>query len=413
MGPRHARTLTSTLLSLAATGAACTDGGQHGTHTPTPSAAEVLCTDTGGTWASASETCACGTNETWNATQGCVAKVVTTTDPKQVLCTATQGTWSADTKACTCPAKSAWTDANGCTTCSIACAATCDNMDDGEVCGADRNWWCPCELACQGVAEAASRLDCCDPVPSNCVPTCSDNRAGNCTSGMDARGCPRLNWTWETCGDHDMCTADFGSHRAACVPICDPPAACDPGCAAGMATTCIEGTGDNGCGTVATVQIPCGGMSCVADEATKSAECTDPCAPEDATFGTEECDHGWGYRWDGSTCSYQGGWCPCTGKDCEKLHGTADSCMAAHAICGAGTSDKTRCEASHGLWSDASGCDCMEGGAWNPTYGCWPKQQLLCIATGGTFTPAFCGPFCGACACPEGTTWDAADGCKP
>lgn len=68
----------------------------------------------------------------------------------------------------------------------------------------------------------------------------------------------------------------------------------------------------------------------------------DPCAAMDAREGPDTCDGGgWGYKWDGSQCVYQGDLCNCIGADCLGAGGehgglfeSKEACLTAFADCG-------------------------------------------------------------------------------
>ena len=126
--------------------------------------------------------------------------------------------------------------------CLLACGDGCFKPEH-KVCGEDGEWWCPCEMACHEVAEAEDIFTCCEPVPSNCVPTCLDNLAMNCTSGNDEYGCIVLEWEEEECGEA-TCVADYEHALAYCKAESGPAKLCadTSGTWQDDACDCPEGT---------------------------------------------------------------------------------------------------------------------------------------------------------------------------
>ena len=501
-----------------------------------------LCQDTGGAWSGGEKLCTCAGGDVWTEGKGCVTPLG---DPAQKLCEDTEGTWDEATKACQCLDGSTWDDVAGCKAaedlqkCLEACGDGCFQPEH-KVCGEDGAWWCPCEMACHGVSKADDIFTCCEPVPSNCVPTCQENKAMNCTSSTDEYGCPVLEWTTKDCGDLE-CVADydndlafckagsdkelcestggewteaggvgcncgpgggwndltgcFGKDEALCVgtggawmdadcgPFCGTcecppqtewdaavgckavgelaecleacgdgcykpedeacgvdgkwycpcemacygvakaedametcctpvPPGCVPSCEGGFAKTCEVGKDAHGCTALKFDTMDCGGMLCVTSFEKNVALCINPCAPMEAELGLEPTDTAWGWKFDGEKCTYLGGASPCLGDACDYLYATEDACVAAHAVCITPPTLDELCTSTGGSLDEPGGCGCGPGGAFDPDFGCFPKEQLACVGTGGTWQPAWCGAFCGECTCPEGTSFDGALGCN-
>ena len=60
----------------------------------------------------------------------------------------------------------------------------------------------------------------------------------------------------------------------------------------------------------------------------------DECAAMDAREGPDTCDGGgWGYKWNGEDCEYQGDLCNCIGADCSGLYETVEACRDAFTSC--------------------------------------------------------------------------------
>lgn len=143
---------------------------------PTPSAAEKLCTSTGGTWSNGA--CSCGSGKTWDSSKGCVTQ--SHSDPG---CAASGGTWNATDGTCACPAdKPDW---NG-TSCVNNAQANCEKNG-----GVWANGVCSCPSGQTGTPP-----DCYTQVPD---PGCStsggtwNDRDGSCS-------CPEgTTWTGSTC----------------------------------------------------------------------------------------------------------------------------------------------------------------------------------------------------------------------
>jgi hypothetical protein len=359
--------------------------------------------------------------------------------------------------------------------CLLECGDGCFKPEH-KVCGEDGTWWCPCEMACYGVAEAEDIFTCCEPVPSNCVPTCLDNKAMNCTSGNDEYGCVVLDWKEEDCGE-GICVEDWEADLASCktepspAELCtnttgtwqDDACDCGPGggwdeekgCWGASKALC-EGTGgtwlDADCGPF------CGTCECPENESFNDTlgcvtdtiqECLFQCGegcflPEQKDCGEDgewwcPCEmacHGVAEAEDISTCcepvvpgcvsSCEGNVaknCSTTtdGHGCTVLEWKTEDCGAAGceieegtgaAVCKAATL-AALCNNSGGDWDTASStCDCGPGGGFDEISGCWAEQKSLCESTGGTWQDADCGPFCGTCDCLEGKDWDDAEGCK-
>ena len=544
-----------------AAGKGCEDAG---------GAAGLLCASTGGTWNSVAATCLCP-GGTWDETAGCGV------DPR-TLCETTAGTWDASVALCdcgpgggfspvdgcfgasealcgstggtwtlldcgsfcgdcACPAGTSWAQDSGCVddsaleACLLACGDGCFSAAQ-EVCGADGKFGCPCEMACHGIAVAQDPSSCCEPMPSNCVPTCQLNVAMNCTSTTDAHGCPFLDWTDVDCGT-SACIVDYETGQAACsedpgalcastagswadgvcncgpggvfdptvgchnpdydpciesggtwIPLncgtwcgecdcpdgqgftegvgcqsedlqacllacgdgcysapqevcgedgkfgcpcemacygiaaaADPLSCCEPvppgcvaTCAANIATSCTTTLDVHGCPVQSYTTMGCGGMACLTSSPSGSAICVDPCEPMDAAPGSGACDTGWGWKWDGAACAYIGGTCTCDGADCGALYDDESACLAVHGVCQGTPSVGALCSATSG-WFTEGACDCGEGGAFDPAFGCFPESALACLDTGGTWAAAFCGPFCGECTCEGDQAFAQGLGC--
>jgi len=177
-----------------------------------------LCKSTSGLWDEASAACDCGLAMVWQPGAGC-APLAPTGDEK--LCKDTGGMWDEESAACQCAGSRTFTPGKGCEAGPTVddCLASCDDAcyaPKHELCGVDGEWWCPCELVCHGVEEAADKLSCCGAVPPGCVPTCEENVAKNCSSGSDGHGCPVPSWEEEPCDDGAKCVADLAKNIAYC-----------------------------------------------------------------------------------------------------------------------------------------------------------------------------------------------------
>lgn len=236
--------------------------------------------------------------------------------------------------------------------CLLACGDGCFAPEQ-EVCGEDGTFGCPCELACHGVAVAADPLSCCEPVPPGCVATCTGGVATSCTTAPDAHGCPAQTFT----------------------------------------------------------SVSCGGMACLTATPSGTARCVDPCLPMDAALGVGECDTFWGWRWTGSGCESLAGTCTCVGADCYSLYESEGSCLAVHGVCLTTPDPEGLCEGTAGTYAEGA-CDCGEGGAFAPAYGCYPAWANACQGTGGLWQPAFCGTYCGDCQCEGEATFTPGAGCQ-
>jgi hypothetical protein len=318
--------------------------------------------------------------------------------------------------------------------CLLACGDGCFKPEH-EACGEAGKWWCPCEMACHGVAKAADNMTCCEPVPANCVPTCLDGKAMNCTSTTDGHGCIELEWTEEDCGEA-TCVADYENDLASCQAtsatqkLCADTSgawqddACDcgegggwdaeKGCWAAGQALC-ESTGgtwqDAHCGPF------CGTCDCAEGEAfddtfgcmsTELLGCLGLCG--DGCFGPDQEVCGQDGKW----------WCPCE-MDCYEvseaedistccepvLPGCVSSCEGNVAKRCASKTDSHGCTVLEWTSEDCGelGCDLVAD-----TGEALCKAAALaelCTSTGGDWNAAG-----NACVCPEGASWFDDEGCK-
>jgi hypothetical protein len=315
---------------------------------------------------------------------------------------------------------------------------------------------CDADDACEALGEVATCL--------------SPEQAGDVCGGVGARLC------WRECDQDSDCTSPAGSTCEA--GICAPPAANNgTNNGANNGTNNGANNGDGGeqalCeGTdgrwdeVACGHYACGlpngceaiipGCDCGAGANYVAARgCVeDPAcgAPGDPRLLCEATEG----RWDEVSCGdYQCG----VPNDCEAIIPGCDCGAGANfdagrgcvedPICGERPAPEVLCEATNGRWDEGAcgdyvcgvpnvcqavipGCDCGEGGNFDPAQGCLvdpscrpvDDPRSICEETGGFWDANSCGHYdCGAppgcdaivpgCNCGVGNNFDPARGCVP
>ena len=238
------------------------------------------------------------------------------------------------------------------------CLAACPGCGpEGEVCGADGQWHCPCALACHDVDPAGEQTLCCEPGPPVCVEWCEGHTAFHCGECLiDAHGCEVHTYWTEDCGGGACEMQVGGGLFAVCTP--DPTA----------------------------------------------------CAAQDATAGADPCGEVLGFKFDGTECVIVANGCPCEGADCGALFADEATCAAAYWEC---MTWGALCGDTQGTWyADSAYCDCGDGSGWKSDKGCYSAEQEQCETTGGAWTAQECGPYCGTCTCPEGSSIEVGGGCS-